>query len=83
MTYYVYILYSSILNKYYIGSTIDVSARLEKHLQNHKGFTGKAKDWVLKYTEAHDSKSESIKRELEIKKWKSRKMIKKLIEKSN
>ena len=42
-----YILFSETLNKYYIGSSEDVLKRLEKHLQNHKGFTGKAKDWVL------------------------------------
>jgi len=81
MIYYIYILYSASLNKYYVGSTEDVYGRLEKHLQNHKGFTGKAKDWVLKYTETYNSKSESIKRELQIKKWKSRKMIEGLIEK--
>ncbi|WNH13457.1 GIY-YIG nuclease family protein [Thalassobellus suaedae] len=79
MKYYVYILYSETINKYYIGSTKDVLIRLDKHLQNHKGFTGKSKDWVLKYTEVYDSKSDSIKRELQIKKWKSRKMIEKLI----
>lgn len=50
MKYYVYILYLASLNKYYVGSTEDVYSRLEKHLQNQKGFTGKAKDWVLKYT---------------------------------
>ena len=75
MKYYVYILYSASLNKYYVGSTEDVYSRLEKHLQNHKGFTGKAKDWILKYTETYNSKSESIKREFQIKTWISRKMI--------
>ncbi len=80
MKYYVYILYSTSLNKYYVGSTKDVCSRLEKHLQSHKGFTGKAKDWVLKHTETFSSKSESIKREFQIKKWKSRKMIERLFE---
>ena len=82
MKYYVYILFSAILDKYYIGSSEDVLNRLEKHLQSHKGFTGKAKDWVLEYTEVFDSKSESLQREQQIKKWKSRKMIEKLIEKN-
>ena len=81
MRYYVYILYSETLNKYYVGSTEDVEGRLEKHLQNHKGFTGKAKDWILKYSETCSSRSESIKRKLQIKKWKSRKMIEGLIKK--
>ncbi|WP_295986747.1 GIY-YIG nuclease family protein [uncultured Algibacter sp.] len=81
MKYYVYILYLASLNKYYVGSTEDVYSRLEKHLQNQKGFTGKAKDWVLKYTETYSSKSECIKREFQIKKWKSRKMIESLVTK--
>ncbi|WP_445957348.1 GIY-YIG nuclease family protein [Yeosuana sp.] len=80
MKYHVYILYSASLNKYYVGSSEDVQIRLKKHLLNHKGFTGKAKDWVLKYAETYNSKSESIKRELQIKKWKSRKMIERLID---
>ena len=49
--------------------------------KNQKGFTGKAKDWVLKYTETYSSKSECIKREFQIKKWKSRKMIESLVTK--
>ena len=78
--FYVYILYSVALDKYYIGSTKDIASRLEKHLQSKKGFTAKAKDWILVYSEDFESKQEAIKRELQIKKWKSRKMIEKLIE---
>ncbi|MEW7293156.1 GIY-YIG nuclease family protein [Aquimarina sp. 2304DJ70-9] len=79
MKYYVYILFSEELNRYYVGTTKDISDRLEKHLWNHKGFTSKAKDWVLKYSEEYELKSDAFKRELQIKKWKSRKMIEKLI----
>ena len=79
MVYYVYILYSAELDKYYVGSTKDISTRLEKHLSNHKGFTSKAKDWVLKYQELYSTNSEALKRETQIKKWKSRKMIERLI----
>jgi putative endonuclease len=57
MQYFIYILYSKSLDKYYIGSTEDVLKRLKKHLENHKGFTSKAKDWELKYTESYESKS--------------------------
>ncbi|NGX84504.1 GIY-YIG nuclease family protein [Aequorivita sp. KMM 9714] len=51
MEYFVYILYSQTLDKYYVGSTEDVSHRLREHLWNHKGFTSRAKDWELKYSE--------------------------------
>ncbi|WP_299011685.1 GIY-YIG nuclease family protein [uncultured Tenacibaculum sp.] len=82
MNYFVYILYSKTLDKYYIGSTNDVVNRLKKHLSNHKGYTSKAKDWIVVYQEECDSKEVAVKREFSIKKWKSRKMIEVLIEKN-
>lgn len=75
-----YILYSAILDKYYIGHTGDsLDERLRKHNSNHKGFTGRLGDWKLVYAEVYDSKAVAYKREREVKEWKSRKMIKKLI----
>ncbi|GAB5552695.1 MAG: hypothetical protein Sapg2KO_22860 [Saprospiraceae bacterium] len=53
--------------------------RLKKHLSNHKGFTAKAKDWTLFHTEVFDTLELARKRELQIKKWKSKKMILNLI----
>ena len=79
--FYVYILFSEALNKYYIGSTQDINIRLEKHLQSNKGFTSKAKDWVLVYSEEFKMRTEAIRREPQIKKWKSRIMIEKLLKK--
>jgi putative endonuclease len=49
---YIYILYSTTLNRYYIGHTTMLpEQRLQKHLTNHDGFTGKAKDWQIVYQE--------------------------------
>ena len=79
MNFYVYILFSSSLNRYYIGSTNDVEERFKKHLSSIKGFTSKVKDWEVKYTESFETRSEALQRELQIKKWKSRVMIEKLI----
>ncbi len=76
----VYILYSGLLDRYYIGFTGDtIESRLKKHLAKHKGFTGKQSDWKVVYTEMLDNKPAAMKREKEIKNWKSRKMIEKLI----
>ena len=75
----VYILYSSTKDKYYVGSCEDVSKRLIKHNTNHSGFTGKTGDWIVKRTEEYPDKSTALKRENQIKAWKSRKMIEKLI----
>jgi putative endonuclease len=78
--YSVYILYSTILDRYYIGYTGEtVAERLQKHLSNHKGFTGKAPDWKVVYTQAYPEKAEAMSTERKIKSWKSRIMIEKLI----
>ena len=45
----------------------------------HKGYTSKANDWELVYSETYNSKPEAYARERQIKKWKSRVMIEKLI----
>ena len=67
MKFYVYILYSRHLGNYYIGSTSDVENRLKKHLSNHKGYTSKAKDWIVAYKEEFQTKSEALFRERKIK----------------
>ena len=78
--YYLYILYSQTLDKYYIGHTSDLEGRLRRHLSNHKGFTGKKSDWKIVYTETYSDKTKAYQREREIKSWKSRKKIKELIQ---
>jgi len=73
-------LFSQSLDKYYVGSTsLELNQRLRRHLSDHKGFTAKAKDWVIVYSEAFEDVSEARKRELQIKKWKSRTLIERLI----
>ncbi len=81
MKYAVYILYSEIRKTYYIGYTGEtISERIRKHNSNHKGFTGSANDWILKYFEIYDTKELAIKREKEIKSWKSKQRIEKLVQ---
>jgi len=81
MVFYTYILFSESKNKFYIGSTSEtLQERIRKHNSNHKGFTGNNTDWVLKYFENHSTKTEAIIREKQIKNWKSRKLIEKLID---
>jgi putative endonuclease len=75
-----YILYSQLASKFYLGHTTEpIKERIRKHNSNHSGFTGKFQDWNLVYTENHVSKELAYAREREIKKWKSRKRIEKLI----
>ncbi len=75
----VYILYSPSIDKFYIGHTNNMQARLEKHLQGTTRFTSQVKDWQLVYSEDYKTKSEAMKRENYIKKMKSRKFIIELI----
>ena len=80
MEFFVYILFSPSRNSYYIGITGDnLSERIRKHNTNHKGFTGGYGDWGLVYQEIYAVKADAMKREKQIKSWKSRKLIEKLI----
>ncbi len=80
----VYILYSEKLDKFYIGFTgDDMNIRLSKHLANHSGFTNKAKDWVIVFTELFNTKQEAMLREKQLKNWKSKKRIQDLINRSS
>ena len=77
---FTYILFSSQLDKFYIGSTgLSLESRLQKHLTDHSGFTAKTKDWKIVYSEEYESIEEAAKRERQIKKWKYRKMIEQLV----
>ena len=78
--YKTYILFSTVKNRFYVGFTGDsLDERIRKHNSNHKGFTGKTGDWELKYAESFQTKEQALQREKEIKSWKSRLKIEKLI----
>lgn len=76
MPYSVYILYSASKDRYYIGHTEEVQKRIAEHrMRKNLG----AEDWVLKYLEHFETRSEAMKRELEIKNKKRRSYIEALI----
>ena len=80
MLFQMHILFSQKRGRYYVGYTgDDLAERIRKHNTNHKGFTGKAGDWQLMHHEIFETKSAAMKREAEIKGWKSRKLIERLI----
>ena len=72
---YTYILFSAKLNKYYVGACMDMERRLYEHNIGHSKFTSTGMPWILKHTEIFPSLQEAKKRELAIKKMKSRKYI--------
>jgi putative endonuclease len=77
---YTYILFSQKLNKYYIGSSIDKDARLVRHNNKTEKFTSLGVPWTMVYFEEFSELRDARKRELEIKRKKSRKYIEWLIE---
>ncbi len=79
MPFYVYILYSSFKDKFYIGYTSNIEERLIRHNQKSKGFTGTTNDWKIVYSELRSTKLEALTREKQIKSWKSRSKIQALI----
>lgn len=74
-----YILFSEKVNKYYIGACIDLERRLHEHNIGHSKFTSTGIPWQLKYKEEFETVQEAKRRELAIKKMKSRKYIENLI----
>ena len=79
MTWFVYIIYSPSIDKYYVGHTDNLDWRLERHNAGWGKFTKRGIPWKLVYFEEFETKSEAIKRENQIKRKKSRKYIEKLI----
>jgi putative endonuclease len=72
-------LFSNKLNKFYIGYSENLQKRLAEHNAGMSKFTSMANDWIIVYSEAFNSRKDARKRELEIKRKKSRKYIEWLI----
>ena len=64
--YYLYILYSVSADKYYIGSTEHLDARLSQHNTGRNKSTKHGIPWKIVYTETFATRSEALKRENEI-----------------
>jgi putative endonuclease len=76
----VYILYSSNYDKIYIGFTTSIIQRFYSHnVYDKKGSTYKYRPWHVIHIEFHASKSESLKREKELKGRKGREWIRKIL----
>ena len=73
MSFYTYIIQSERDQSYYIGSSKDPEGRLLKNNQKHQGYTARKQPWKLVWKEMHTQKSEAIKKEMFLKKQKSKK----------
>ncbi|MFC0878468.1 GIY-YIG nuclease family protein [Saccharicrinis sp. FJH2] len=77
---FVYIIYSRLKDRFYIGETKDIKRRLDKH---NSGFYNNAstkftKDWKLFLTIKCNNRSQALKLERYIKKMRNRKFYQKL-----
>jgi putative endonuclease len=80
MKYFVYILKSETTDKYYTGISQNPIKRLHYHNTLEKGFTSRYRPWEIVFIKEYDSKEIAATVEKKIKKWKSKKMIKLLID---
>ncbi len=79
MEYYLYILYSKKLDRYYTGVSRNPSQRLISHNEYPKGWTKHGVPWELVFMKAFVSKTEAQYWERFIKRQKKRSLIEKII----
>ncbi|MCK4715356.1 MAG: GIY-YIG nuclease family protein [Candidatus Marinimicrobia bacterium] len=75
MTFKVYILYSLIKDRYYIGQTQDVERRLHEHNSRHSKSTRSGIPWKLVFIREFENRSDAVLFEMQLKRMKSRKYI--------
>jgi len=80
--FYFYVLKSQINDSYYFGVCRDFGIRLKQHNQGLVKSTKRYRPWRLVYIENFDSLGKARKRELQVKSWKKRNAIEKLIKHS-
>lgn len=73
--YYVYILYSRKCDRYYVGYSADIEARLERHNAGMVTATKNCRPYKICGSKAFATETEARKEEARIKKQKSRKYI--------
>ncbi|MBR2195799.1 MAG: GIY-YIG nuclease family protein [Salinivirgaceae bacterium] len=78
--YFVYILYSQAIDKYYIGETVDLNNRLEEHISHTfcGSFTTRSTDWKIYLVMECQSRTQARLVESHIKKMKSKSYIQNL-----
>jgi putative endonuclease len=76
----VYILQSESSNRFYIGSTANVEVRLGQHQRGESLATRGRGPWKLVYQEEFATAAEAVRRERQLKSWKSHRSVQELID---
>ncbi len=79
MSFHVYILLSETTKRYYVGQTQDVKERLAYHNANYSKSLRNRGPWQLVYQEEYKTRGPAMRRERQIKSWKDRGMIERLV----
>ena len=77
--YFLYILYSSRIDRYYLGSSANPENRLWFHNHTNQGWTLRGQPWTLVFSKAFPTKAEAQRWERWIKRQKNRLLVKKII----
>src|SRR5208282_268363 len=77
--YCLYILQSEASGRYYVGQTKELSTRLAYHNANYSKSLKNRGPWKLVYSENYSTRAEAMQRERQIKAWKDRTMIARLV----
>ena len=80
--FFTYILQSEVDSSYYIGSCENIRNRLEQHNGGLVKSTKRYLPWILAYKEKFETLVQARKREAQIKSWKKRVAIERLIQKN-
>ena len=79
MNYFTYALYSKTFHKIYVGQTMNLEKRLEEHNSGLSNYTKRYIPWEIIYTENHQTRSDAVLREKQLKSQKGREFIWKII----
>ena len=77
--FYVYVLYSSSVDTYYIGQTSDVEKRLLRHNNGYVRSTKRYIPWELKYMKEFETRKEAMAMEAYYKGMKSKQFLSELV----
>ena len=79
---YLYILYSKILDRYYVGETPNTEIRLMQHSNHYfpKSYTKSAEDWEMVFSRECADRKDASYLERFIKRMKSKKFIQRIIQ---
>ena len=79
MPHFINVLYSQSRDRYYIGSCANVEQRLIRHNAGATLSTKSGKPWNVVHTETYPTKTDALKREINLKRLKSRVYLENLI----